>query len=336
MMKRIALLLVLALAAPLHAAYHVVRHIAIGGPGGWDYCNVDSGSRRLFVSHMDHVVVIDVDSHKIVGTIPKTDGVHGIVFAPELHRGFVSNGRSSTMTVFDLDTLKPITEVKATGENPDCILYDPATKHVFTFNGRSSNATVFDSDGKVVATIALPGRPEFAQSDAAGRVFVNLEDKSEIAEIDANNNKVTNVWSIAPGEHPSGLAIDRAHHRLFSVCGNQKMVIVDDQNGKVVTTVEIGHGPDAAQFDPGTQLAFSSNGRDGTLTVVREVSPNEFKVEENVPTVRGARTMALDEKTHAIYLPTAQFGPPPAPTPERPHPYPTIVPDTFEVIEVAP
>lgn len=336
MKKQIALLLVLGCAFSAQAAYHVARHMTIGGTGGWDYITADSAARRLYVSHSDRVEVVDLDHQKVVGTIPKTEGVHGIAVAPELHRGFVSNGRTSTMTIFDLDKLTTIAEVKASGENPDAILYDPATKHVFTFNGRGHNASVFDSDGKVLATIPLDGKPEFAQSDHAGKVFVNIEDKGAIAEIDARKLTVTNVWPIAPCEEPSGLAIDRSHHRLFAVCGNQKMVVVDDQSGKVLATLPIGRGVDGAAFDEQKQLAFSSNGADGTVTVVREVSPTEFVVAETVPTERGARTITLDEKTHALYLPTAKFGPPPEPTPDRPRPRPTILPDTFEVIEVAP
>src|SRR5439155_14757360 len=312
-MKRSLALLLSLFAMPLAAKYHVVRHIHVGGMGGWDYVSIDSASRRLFVSHSDRVEVVDIDQGKVIGTIPKTEGVHGIALAPDLHRGFVSNGRSGTMTIFDLDKLTTIAEVKATGDNPDAILYDPATKHVFTFNGRGQNATVFDADGKTVATIPLGGKPEFGQSDRAGHVFVNIEDKNEIVDIDAKNLTVAHRWPLAPCEEPSGLAIDRAHHRLFSVCGNEKMVVVDDQNGKVVASVPIGKGVDGAAFDEKKQMAFSSNGADGTITVVREVSPTEFNLAENVTTARGARTIALDEKTGSLFVPTAQFGPPPAP-----------------------
>jgi DNA-binding beta-propeller fold protein YncE len=335
-MKKITLLLTLILAADLQAAYRVVRHIPIGGTGGWDYLAIDSAARRLYVSHGDRVEVVDIDHQKVVGTIPKTEGVHGIAIAPELHRGFVSNGRSSSMTIFDLDKLTTISEVKTTGDNPDAILYDPATKHVFTFNGRGQNATVFDGDGKVLATIPLGGKPEFAQSDRAGHVFVNVEDKNEIADIDAKTLTVAHHWPIAPCEDPSGLAIDRAHHRLFAVCGNQKMVVVDSQNGAVVGAVAVGKGVDGAAFDEKNQMAFSSNGADATITVVHEVSPAKFSVVGNVTTARGARTIAFDEKTGHVFVPTAQFGPPPAPTPDRPRPRPAILPDTFEVIEVAP
>jgi DNA-binding beta-propeller fold protein YncE len=329
-------LLVMAFAAELHASYHVVRHIKVGGQGGWDYPTVDSAAHRLYLSHSDRVEVIDIDHQKVIGTIPKTDGVHGIAIAPDAKRGFVSNGRAGTMTIFDLEKLTPIAEVKVTGDNPDAILYDPATKHVFTFNGRGQNTTVLDTDGKVVATIPLGGKPEFAQSDLAGHVFVNIEDKNEIADIDAKSNTVAHRWAIAPCEEPSGLAIDRAHHRLFAVCGNQKMVVVDDQSGAVVASVAIGRGVDGAAFDDRNQMAFSSNGADGTVTIVHEVSPNEFTIVDNVATGRGARTIAIDEKTGHVFMPTAQFGPPPAPTPDRPRPRPSILPDSFEVIEVAP
>jgi len=334
-MKRFLAALAL-VASPLVADYHVVRHINIGGTGGWDYVTVDSAARRLYISHSDRVEVVDIDRGTVVGTIPKTDGVHGIAVAPELHRGFVSNGRSSTMTIFNLDTLATISEVKTTGENPDAILFDPFSKHVFTFNGRGKNATAFDSDGKVLATIPLDGRPEFAVTDGAGHVFVNIEDKSELAVIDPTKLAVERQSSLSPCQEPSGLAIDRARQRLFSVCDNGKMVISDTKDGHVVAAVAIGKGPDAAAFDETNRLAFSSNGADGTITVVREASAAEFNVDRTVPTERGARTMALDTKTHHLFLPTAKFGPPPAPTAERPRPRPTILPDTFEIVELAP
>ncbi|HEY6843673.1 MAG TPA: YncE family protein [Thermoanaerobaculia bacterium] len=335
-MKKLALAFALAAAANLNAAYHVARHIAIGGSGGWDYVTADGAAKRLYVSHSDHVEVVDLATGKVIGTIPRTDGVHGIALAPELHRGFISNGRAGTMTIFDLDKLTTIAEVKTTGENPDSILYDPATKHVLTLNGRGHNVTVFDTDGKVLATIALDAKPEEARSDLAGHIFVNFEDKSSIGVLNAEKFTVEKVWAIAPCEEPSGLAIDRAHHRLFAACGNGKMAVIDSESGKVVATVPVGRGVDGAAFDESRQLAFSPNGADGTVTVIREVSPNEFSVVETVPTARGARTITLDEKTHAIYLPTAKFGPPPEATAERPHPRPTILPDSFEVIEVAP
>lgn len=316
--------------------YHVVRHIPIGGEGGWDYLTMDSASHRLFVSHATHVVVLDTDSGKIVGDIPKTDGVHGIALAPELGRGFVSNGKTATMTIFDLKTLATIGEVKTTAERPDAILYDPFSKRVFTFNAGGKNATAFDAATSAVAgTIDLGGKPEFATTDGAGRVFVNIEDKGEIAVIDSKKLTVTSRWPLAPCTDPSGMAIDVSGHRLFSGCNNQIMAIVDSKTGKVVQTVPIGKGVDANVYDAKLALAFSSNGGDGTLTVVRK-SKDAYVVVENAPTARGARTMALDEKTHHIFLATAQFGPPPAATPERPNPRPTMVPGTFEILEVAP
>ncbi|HJT17283.1 MAG TPA: YncE family protein, partial [Thermoanaerobaculia bacterium] len=255
-MKKLALAFALAAAANLHAAYHVARHIPVGGTGGWDYPMVDSVAKRLYLSHSDRVEVVDLVTGKVMGTIPKTDGVHGIAIARtrQTHRGFISNGRANTMTIFDLEKLNTIAEVKTTGENPDAILFDPATARIFTFNGRGHNTTIFNDDGRILATLDLGGKPEFAQADGAGHVYVNIEDKSEMTEIDSSRMVVARTWSLAPCEEPSGLAIDREHHRLFSVCGNQKMVISDTENGKVIASVEIGHGPDGAAFDPEKQL----------------------------------------------------------------------------------
>ncbi|HEV7920938.1 MAG TPA: YncE family protein [Thermoanaerobaculia bacterium] len=335
-----ALLLILGCASTPPASvphYHVVRHIPLGGEGGWDYLTVDPVSRHIFVSHATEVVVVDADSGKVVGHIPKTEGVHGIALAPELHRGFISNGRSSTMTVFDPATLRTIDEVKTTGERPDAILYDPATERVFTFNAGGKNTTAFDATTNAVAgTIDLGGKPEFAQADGQGRVFVNIEDTSEIVAIDSKALKVVNRWKLAPCEEPSGLAFDRAHHRLFSGCDNEVMAVSDADAGRVVTTVPIGKGVDANAFDDSRQLAFSSNGASATLTIVAERSPDQYDVLENLPTKRGARTMAFDRKTGHIFLATADFGPPPAPTAERPNPRPPVLPNTFELIEVAP
>jgi DNA-binding beta-propeller fold protein YncE len=327
-------------AAPVKAAsaktdYHVAKEIPIGGEGGWDYLTVDSAARRLYISHAAKVVVVDVDSDKKVGEIGNLSGVHGIAVAPDLGRGFISNGRSSMITIFDLKTLATLSEVKSTGENPDAILYDPFSSQVFAFNGRSKNATVLDAKtGKVTGTIELGGKPEFATSDAAGKVFVNIEDKSEVVELGAKDLAVKARWPLAPCEEPSGMAIDRKHHRLLIGCSNKLAAVVNTESGKVVTTVPIGDGVDANAFDPGTGLGFSSNG-EGTLTVIKEETPDKFTVEGNVPTRRGARTMALDEKTHNIYLATAQFGPAPAATAEQPRPRPPIVPDSFVILVVS-
>jgi len=313
------------------SGYHLINTYKLGGDGGWDYLTLDSSSRRLYISRATHVIVIDADSGKAGGDIPDTPGVHGIALAPELGRGFVSNGREGTVTIFDLQTLKLITKVKA-GENPDAILYDPATKRVFTFNGRSHDSTAIDAaSGTVLGTIKLEGKPEFAASDAKGEIFVNIEDKSQIDAIDPSKLEVKARWPLAPCDEPSGLAIDRKNRRLFAGCDNKMMAVVDADSGKVIATPAIGEGVDANAFDPGTALAFASCG-DGHLTVVHEDSPNKFSVLENVSTQDGARTMALDEKTHRVFLVTAKFGPPPAATPDNPHPRHTILPDSFVVL----
>ncbi len=324
-------------ALPPAAGYQVIKKIPVGGEGGWDYLTMDSAARRLYVSHATKVIVIDVDKGEIVGEIPGTNGVHGIALAPELNRGFTSNGRDATATIFDLKTLKVIGSAK-TGRNPDAIIYDPATRRVFAFNrsaATDASATVIDAaSGEVAGTIPLGGRPEFAVADGKGQIFVNLDDKSEIVVIDSRKLTITQRWPLAPGTGPSGLAIDTKNRRLFSVCGdNQKMIVMNADNGKVITVLPIGKGTDAASFDPGTGLAFSSNG-EGTLTVVHEDSPDKFSVVENAKTQQGARTMAVDLKTHNIYLASAEFGPPPAATPERPNPRPSMVPGSFTILVV--
>ena len=314
--------------------YHVVTTYKVGGDGGWDYLTTDSDTRRVYISRGTHVMVVDADSGKSVGDIAETPGVHGIALAPELGRGFTSNGREGTVSIFDLKTLATSGKVKA-GDNPDAILYDPATKRVFTFNGRSQDSTAIDAaGGKVLGTIKLDGKPEFAASDAKGEIFVNIEDKSELVAIDPNKLEVRAKWPLAPCEEPSGLSIDRKNRRLFVGCGNKMMAVVDADSGKVLATLPIGDGVDATTFDPGTGLAFASCGADGVLTVVKEESPEKFSVAENVRTQKGARTLALDAKTHNVFVVTAQFGATPAPTTENPHPRPAIVPDSFVVLVV--
>ena len=315
------------------SGYSVTKRVKVGGDGGWDYLLVDPDARRLYVTHGTRVQVFDADSLEPAGEIPNTSGVHGVALAPEFGRGFTSNGRSSSITIFDLRTLRTIDEVKISGQNPDAILYDPASRHVFTFNGRSADATVLDpSSGKTLDTIALGGKPEFATSDREGRVYVNIEDKSEVVVLDSRKPAVEKRWPLAPCEEPSGMAIDRAHRRLFVGCANRMMAVLDAASGKMIATVPIGAGVDANAFDPGTGLAFSSNG-EGTLTVVREDPPGKFAA-QSVPTQRGARTMALDEKTHRIFLITADYGPAPAPTADQPHPRPAILPGTFTILVV--
>ena len=314
--------------------YHVVTTYKLGGEGGWDYLITDAAARRTYISRGTHVVVIDADTGKSVGDIADTPGVHGIALAPELGRGFTSNGREGTVSIFDIKTLATSSKVKV-GENPDAILYDPATKRVFTFNGRSQDSTAIDAaTGKVLGTIKLDGKPEFAASDAKGGIWVNIEDKSELVAIDPNKLEVRAKWPLAPCTEPSGLAIDRKNRRLFAGCDNKMMAVVDADSGKVLATPPIGDGVDATAFDPETGLAFASCGGDGVLTVVKEDSPDKFSVAENVPTQKGARTMALDTKTHKVFVVTAQFGPRPAPTADNPHPRPAILPDSFVVLVV--
>jgi DNA-binding beta-propeller fold protein YncE len=293
---------------PGPSGYHVAKSIPIGGDGGWDYCIVDSDARRVYVSHATHVVVLDADNDKIVGDIPDTQGVHGIALAPDLGRGFVSNGRANTVTIFDLNTLKTVSSVGTGGQNPDAIFYDAASKRVFAFNGRSASVTAINGvDGSVVKMFPVGGKPEFAVGSGDGHVFVNIEDKSELLEIDAQKLAVTERWPLAPCKEPSGLAMDTKNRRLFAVCDNNIMAVVNAETGKVIATPKIGEDPDAAGFDPETQLAFSSNGGAGTLTVVHEDSADKFSVVEDVPTKKYARTMAIDFKTHNIFLPVAEF-----------------------------
>src|SRR3984957_3691918 len=313
------------------SGYHLIKTIPIPGDEGWDYATVDSAARRVYVSHSTHVVVLDADSGAIVGDIPDTSGVHGIALAPDLGRGFTSNGKANTLTIFDLKTLKAISAVKSGGLNPDAIYYDAGSKRVFAFNGRSANAVAIDAtDGKVAGMIPVGGKPEFAAGDDQGHVFVNIEDKSVLLEIDAQKLSVLHRWPLTGCKEPSGLAIDQKNRRLFSVCGNKKMMVVNADTGKVVATVAIGDDPDAAGFDPGTQLVFSSNGESGDLTVVHEDSPDSYTVLENAPTKKYARTMAIDLKTHNIFLPMAEFEPV-APKGEE---EPPMKPNSFGVLLV--
>jgi len=328
LLRFVALAAGIAVAAP--DGYRIIKEIPIGGEGGWDYLTIDSAARRLYVSHATRVVVVDPDAGKVVGEIPDTPGVHGIAVAPELNRGFISNGRGNSATIFDLKSLAPLGQVK-TGENPDAIQYEQSSGRVFTFNGRSKDATAFDArTGKVEGTIPLGGKPEFSAADGRGKIYANIEDTSEIVEVDAAKLAVTKRYSLKPCDEPSGLAMDVKNRRIFSVCGNKLMAISDPDAGKVVATLPIGQGADGAGFDAARGIAFSSNG-DGTMTVVREAA-GKWQVVENAKTARGARTIAVDQKTHNVYLPTAQFGPAPAPTPQAPRPRPAILPDTFKIL----
>jgi DNA-binding beta-propeller fold protein YncE len=322
-------------AAGAHAQeYKVLQRATLGGEGGWDLLAVDAAAHRLYVARGTRVMVIDADTLKLVGEIPDTAGVHGVAVASDLGRGFTSNGRTSNATIFDLKTLAKVGEVK-TGENPDAILYEPKSHRVLAFNGRSKDVTVIDAKaGTVAGTVALDGKPELAVEDGKGTVFVNLEDKSEVVALDPVALKVKGRWPLAPCEEPTGLAIDRAHRRLFAACANKMMAVMDADSGKVVATVPIGQGPDGAAFDADRQLAFSPNGRDGTVTVIHEIAPDKFEVVQTVETSKSARTVDLDPKSHRLYLVAAQFGPPPSPTAEQPRPRPAMVPGTFEVLMV--
>ena len=295
--------------APAGLGYHVIKTVPVGGEGGWDYVYIHSDARRVYVSRGTHTMVLDADTYAVVGDIPDTQGVHGIAVASDLGRGFTSNGRADSVTIFDLKTLKSIGTVK-TDANPDAIIYEPVTKRVFTFNGRGKNVTAINAaDGAVVGTIDLHGKPEFAVADGKGTIYVNNEDTSALHHLDAKGLKELHNWPLAPCKSPSGLAIDLANHRLFSVCDDKVMAVVNADNGKVVATPTICDGPDASAFDPSTGYAFASCG-DGNLTVIHEDSPDKFTVVENVPTKRSARTMGLDLKTHNIFLPAADFDPP--------------------------
>jgi DNA-binding beta-propeller fold protein YncE len=316
--------------------YSIVNKIMLPGTGGWDYLTVDEAGGRLFLSHGTVVLVVDLKTGKLAGTINDTPGVHGIAIAPELNKAFISVGRNGSVKIIDFKTLASIADVKVTGTNPDAILYDQFSKKVLTFNGGSSNASVLDATtNEVVGTIALEGKPEFPASDGKGKIYVNIEDKSLISVIDIKTMKVEKSWPIAPGEEASGLAIDNETHRLFSVCSNKLMMVIDAIDGHVVASLPIGDGCDGVKFDPGMKRAYSSNG-EGTMTVVQEENANSFKVLENVKTMSGARTLAVDTKSHHIYLPTAEYNPAPAATTENPRPRRTMKPDSFQVLDIAP
>ena len=312
--------------------YKLLKEIPVGGEGGWDYLTVDESARRLYVSHGTKVEVIDIDKEAVVGQIADTAGVHGIAVAPRLGLGFTSNGRENKASIFDLSTLKTTSKVD-TGENPDAILYEEGQEEVYTFNGRGRSATVFKAKaGKVVATIPLSSKPEFSVADTqAGRIYCNLEDKSAVAVIDAKAHKVLSTWPIAPGEEPSGMAYDAQNKRLFLGCGNKLMVMMDSETGKVVGSVPIGQGVDATKFDSGTMLAFCSCG-DGTVTIAHEDSPDKLTVVQTLKTEPRARTMALDTKTHKIYLASARFGAATDQPAGGKKGRPSAVPGTFKVL----
>jgi len=300
-------LTLLAASAQTPGSYHVTKKIPIPGQGGWDYLAVDEAARRLYVSHGTQVEVLDIDSGTIVGKIENTPGVHGIAIAPELGRGFVSNGQASTVTIFDLKTLKKISDVP-TGQKPDAIIYDPATARVFAFNGGGNSATAIQAaDGSVAGTVDLGGGPEYAVSDAAGYVYDNLEDESLVLKINAKSLKVEERWPTAPCSSPSSMAMDRPNRRLFLGCRSKVMAVMNADTGKVIATLPIGDHVDATAFDPASRLIFNSNG-EGTITVIRQDGPDKYSIAETVKTLPRAKTMALDPKTHQLFLSTAEGG----------------------------
>jgi len=308
------------------SGYRLTDSFHITGPGGWDYIAVNKN--KLYVSHGTLVNIIDKNNGDSLGEIPNTTGVHGIAFDNELNKGYTSNGRLNNVTVFDLTTNKILTQIP-TGINPDAIFYEDYSKKIITCNGRSNSLSIIDPvTDKVVDTIALSGKPETAVSDGEGKLFVNIEDKSAISEIDMKSLKVEKTWSIAPGESPSGLSIDRKTKRLFAGCENKMLVVLNAETGSVVSTPAIGNGCDGTAFNPALNYVYSSNG-EGTLTIIKEVSKNKYDVVENVPTKRGARTLAVDPLTHIVYLPTANFKP--AENGER---RPPMVPGSFQVLVV--
>jgi len=291
------------------ARYEQVRKIAIGGEGGWDFLAVDAANRRLYVTRGTHVVVVDLDTEKVAGEIPDTRGVHGVAFVPDLGRGFTSNGGDSTSTVFDTKTLKTLGKVKASGR-PDIIYFEPVSRRVFTFNHGTNDTTAIDpAEMKAVGTLPLGGVPELAVSDEKGHVFVNMENTSEIVEFDASTLKVLRRFPLSPGEEPTGLAFDPKQRKLFSTCANRKLVVADADSGKVVQTLEIGPGPDGCIFDAENGLVFCPGGGDGTLTVVRELTPGRYEVAKTIKTQVSAKTIALDPKTHRLYLSAATPAP---------------------------
>ena len=323
-------------AAGLPAAegpYRFITKIDVGGEGGWDYAVVDAPARRLYATHGTKIIVIDIDKNSVAGEIADTPGVHGFALAPELGLGFSSNGAENKASIVDLKTLQTKSKVD-TGANPDAILYDPSRKEVYTFNGRGKSATVFEAEsGKVIATISLPGKPEFAQLDVkAGRIYSNIEDKNEVAVIDTKTHSVVADWPIAPGEGASGMAIDLTAHRLFLGAENL-MVMMDSHSGKVVATLPIGPGVDANSFDPETKLAFASCGGNGTVTVAHEDGPDKLTVVQIIQTVRGSRTMTLDPQTHRIYLAAADFEAQAVPgVPGQRPPRPKMIPNSFRIL----
>jgi len=334
-MKRSALLCALFCAAALPAlaassGYHVLKSVTLGGEGGFDYLNMDPATGWLWVTRGSHLMVVDVDAGKVLNDITGLAGIHGTAFAGG--KAYVSEGGAGKVSIFDAKSFQKLGEASA-GQNPDGIMYDAASGRVFAFNGRSNDATAVDvTTGKTVGSVALGGKPEAASSDGAGTIFVNVESKNELVAFDAKTLAVKAHYPLTGCESPSGGAIDVTHSRVFAVCDGGVMTVSDSKTGKVVTTVKIGDGPDAARFDPATQLVFASNGGSGTITIVHEDSPDKYTVLDNVETAKGARTMELDPKSHRAFVVSSVMNPAPAATPENPRPRATVVPGSFRLI----
>ena len=318
-----------ALAADTHdGQFKIVSHLPLEGSGRWDYLLVDTAGRRLFMTRSTHVAVLNADTGAVLGDIPDTPGVHGIAFAPDFGIGFTSNGGENKVSVFDLKTLQVLTKID-TGGNPDSIFFYPPTQTVFVQNGKSNSSTVIDAVKKtVVASIPLPGRPEFSVYDDSGNIFMNLEDKSSIAVVDAAGKKLKATWPLTGCEAPTGLAIDRKNHRLFSACDNKVLAVVDSESGKVIQTLPIGDDCDAVAFDPATGYVFASNG-EGMLTIIHADASHKYAVEQTLTSMPGSKTMALDPSTHKVYLPSAKFTGSPTG-----HPRPSVVPGSIEILVV--
>ena len=332
MTKRIWLSLAIGALALAAEGFKVLSSIKIGGTGGWDYVAVDANANRVYASHGTQVEVVDTTAGKVIGQITQLHGVHGIAVAPEFGKGFITNGQSNSVTIFDLKTLAKVGEPQ-TGQNPDSVCFEPKTKRIFTFNGRSSDSTVIDPrTNEVIKSLPLNGKPEECAADGSGKIYANLEDSSEIIEMDAATPAVLRHASLAPCESPSGLAIDIKNKKLFAACSNKVMAVIDIPTLKVVATPPIGTGVDGAGFDPGLGLAFSSNGGDGTLSIVKEVN-GQYQTVDTVPTEKGARTMTVDTKNHRVYLLAAEYGPAPAAEPGK-RVRPPILPDSFHILVV--
>ncbi len=316
--------------------YSLAKSVTLGGDGGWDYLTYDPAGKRLFITRATRVQVVDPEAGTLLAEIPDTNGVHGVVLAPELGKGFSSDGKDDAITVFDLKTLKVTAKVKIPGDRPDAIAYDPKTRRVFAFDGGSDDASVLDAtDDKLLGTVKLPGRPEATVADGQGRVYVNIEDKSELSALDAAKLTVTATWPLTGCEGPSAIAMDAAHRRLFSGCDNKVMAVSDADAGKVVATAPIGEGVDAGTYDPGTGLVFMANG-EGTLSVIHEDSPDKYSVLEQAPTRKFARTLALDPVSHAVYLVTADVHITPAPAGSTARPKREVQPGSFTLLVMRP